>query len=160
MEIFRGKFKAAVENAYEKDEVRLPEGKWPQHLTGMLNKVGRMRWKVWVRKIEGYSENVLVYIGRYMRGGPIKNGRLMSHENGKVKFWYEDKRDLDEHGIPKQKIIELATETFVPRYLLHVPEPGTQVVRSWGLYAAQCKNELERCREFLGQEPIQKEERK
>jgi hypothetical protein len=34
------------------------------------------------------GNGVLSYLGRYIRGGPISNRRLISCEGGKVKFWY------------------------------------------------------------------------
>ena len=42
---------------------------------------------------------------------------------------------------------------FLRRYLLHVPEPGTRVVRSYGLYAPTTRGALASYREQLGQGP-------
>jgi hypothetical protein len=38
----------------------------------------------------------------------------------------------------------------IRRYLLHVPEPGTKVVRCYGLYAPTKGADLARCREPSG----------
>ena len=43
---------------------------------------------------------------------------------------------------------------FIRRYLLHVPAPGTRVVRSYGLYAPTKREALAVCRAQLGQEPV------
>jgi hypothetical protein len=45
-------------------------------------------------------------------------------------------------------------EEFIRRYLLHVPEPGTRVVRSYGLYAPTKREALGVCRAQLGQGPV------
>jgi hypothetical protein len=45
-------------------------------------------------------------------------------------------------------------EEFIRRYLLHVPAPGTRVVRSYGLYAPTKHEALAVCRAQLGQGPV------
>jgi hypothetical protein len=44
---------------------------------------------------------------------------------------------------------------LIRRYLLHVPEPGTRMVRSYGLYAPTAHAALACCREQLGQGPVE-----
>jgi len=48
----------------------------------------------------------------------------------------------------------LPIAAFIQRYLLHVPSPGTKVVRGYGLYAPTKRAALARCREQLGQGPV------
>jgi putative transposase len=43
---------------------------------------------------------------------------------------------------------------FIGRDLLHVPAPGTRVVRAYGLYAPTKGADLAGCREQLGQGPL------
>ena len=43
---------------------------------------------------------------------------------------------------------------FLQRVLQHVPPPGTQVVRSWGLYQARHADALTVCRAQLDQPPV------
>ena len=45
-------------------------------------------------------------------------------------------------------------EEFIRRYLAHVPEPGTCVVRSSGLYTPTKREALAICRARLGQGPV------
>jgi hypothetical protein len=49
----------------------------------------------------------------------------------------------------------LATDEFINRLLQHIPQPNAILVRSYGLYCQNKKDELQRCRAFLGQEPIE-----
>lgn len=44
----------------------------------------------------------------------------------------------------------LPMEEFISRLLLHVPLPGTHVVRGYGLYSRTDKDALKLCREQLG----------
>ena len=54
--------------------------------------------------------------------------------------------------------MELSLNDFVRRVLLHVPEPGQKVVRSYGIFAGSRRADLNRCREMLGQGPVQETE--
>jgi len=40
-------------------------------------------------------------------------------------------------------------------FLKHVPKPNAVLVRSYGLYCQNKKDELEKCRAFLGQQPVE-----
>ena len=48
----------------------------------------------------------------------------------------------------------LPVEEFIRRYLLHVPTPGSRVVRAYGLYAPTKGEALAVCREQVGQGPV------
>ena len=50
--------------------------------------------------------------------------------------------------------ISLSVTDFVQRWLLHVPPPGFQVVRAYGLYAPAKRETLAQCRQGLGQAPV------
>ncbi len=48
---------------------------------------------------------------------------------------------------------------FIHRFLGHIPQPNAILVRSYGLYCQNKKEELLRCREELGQERIEEPEK-
>lgn len=48
----------------------------------------------------------------------------------------------------------LPLEECIRRDLWHVPEPGTRVVRSYGLYAPTKRGAVAGCRAHLGQGPV------
>jgi hypothetical protein len=52
--------------------------------------------------------------------------------------------------------MRVSIEEFIRRYLVHVPAPGTRVVRAYGLYAPTQGEALAGCREQLGQGPGEK----
>jgi hypothetical protein len=96
----------------------------------------------------------VTYLARYLRGGPIANHRIVSCENGEVKFSYR----INGKKSNKKDFMTLPISQFIQRYLLHVPVPKSQNVRYYGLYAPGKKDELEKCRKMLGQLPVSETE--
>jgi hypothetical protein len=84
-----------------------------------------------------------------MRGGPIKSSRILGHDDKSVSFRYRDHRQSEASGQPVEKTMTLSIEEFLGRLLSHVPLPGMQVVRGYGLYSRTDKERLERCRSQL-----------
>ena len=148
-DLFRGKVKDAIEKALEKGEMVLPEGMRPQQLINLLNKLGRKKWNVKICEKYSHGNGVLTYLARYLRGGPIGNSRIVNIEDGKVRFNY---------GREKVEIMTLPTAEFIGRFLRHIPLPNSILVRSYGIYSHTKKDELARCREILGQGPIEEAE--
>ena len=65
---------------------------------------------------------------------------------------------MDPSGQPREKETTLAVEEFQRRLLAHVPVPGMQMIRSYGLYANTKREELTIARRLLGQEkPVRPE---
>jgi hypothetical protein len=118
-----------------------------QALANELNRLGRVRWNVYLKERYPHGRGVLTYLGRYLRGGPIANRRLLSAHDTAVTFGYTDHRDR------KRKAMTLSATDFLSRVLEHVPEPGTHGVRAYGLYAASKRAVLDDARHALGQPP-------
>jgi hypothetical protein len=154
-DLFRGKFIAAIRQSLESDKLAVPSGERRQQVLNLLNKLGRKKWNVCIRERYAHANGVLTYLGRYMRGGSISNRRIISFDEETVKFRYKDFR---EDGGKKHKVMELSLNDFVRRVLMHVPEPGQKVVRSYGVFAGSRRADLNRCREMLGQGPVQETE--
>ncbi len=156
MALFRGKLLDAVRNALLEGQLEPPKGMRQQQVLNLLNKLGRKKWNVRIRERYAHGEGVAMYLSRYLRGGPISNRRLVSLKDGEVTFRYKEYREEDASGRAKRKIMTLPVEVFLQRFLLHVPMPHTQVVRSYGLYANSKGADLNRCRAQLGQPPVEK----
>ena len=113
--------------------------------------------------MERYSnvEGVLNYLGRYVRGGPIGNGRIVAFDGATVTFRYADNRDKEPSSVKgKAKVMTLSVDEFLRRFLEHVPPSGLRVVRSYGVYANAAKrNALSRARRVMGQEPAREPRR-
>ena len=88
MIVFRGKFRAFTLKALQQGELRLPPSTTTNSWIGELNRLGRLPWNVKVFDRYQHGRGVARYLARYMRGGPIGNQRILSCEQGVVRFRY------------------------------------------------------------------------
>jgi hypothetical protein len=156
MAVFRGKMLAAIRQALACEALTVPAPMRPQQLQNLLNRLGHPRKTKWhVRIMERYRHGagVVTYLARYLRGGPIKNARLIACDGDRVTFTYrarEGEADAESVSPPR---MTLPVVDCLQRWLLHVPGPHTRVVRSYGLYHHTHTEALTHCRAALGQPP-------
>ena len=68
---------------------------------------------------------------------------------------------MDEsEGRGKRKTVNLDVDTFLARVLEHVPPPGFQAVRPYGLFANPCQDQLAVARAHFGQASLPKRRRR
>lgn len=146
MLVFRGKLLASIDTAIEKGMIVLPGDMTILQWRNLRNKVGRMKWNVHIRERYDHGRGILIYLSRYLRGGAMSNRRIMSHTERGVTFRHR--------GSEGREVMTLPVAEFIRRYLLHIPEPHTKVVRYYGLYAPTAKDELSVCRTLFGQEAV------
>jgi hypothetical protein len=146
-DVFRGKFLQRLERLHLAGELTLPAG--AAAVRALLEQSTQQKWHVRVEKPYAHGRGLAVYLARYLRGGPIKNHRLVAFDGRTVTFDYRDHRRADRRGQPRWGRMELPVETFLDRVLQHVPVSGTHLVRSYGLYAAVHHQRLERARAVL-----------
>jgi hypothetical protein len=150
MALFRGKLLAAIRQGLQEGRLQPPEGKRLQQLENLLNKLGRTKWNGHIRERYAYGQGVLIYLARYLRGGPIANSRRLACDGQQVVFGYEE-RAKGPGGQATRRTMCLPLEQFIGRWLLHVPPRRAVLVRGWGLYARSQGDALARCRLQLGQ---------
>jgi hypothetical protein len=129
-------------------------GETSQRVRNLLNKLGRKKWNVRVGERYAHGEGVATYLARYVKGGPLKNSQLQAVTETTVTFRYyphPDKADAGQHHAVN---LTLSPEEFLRRYLQHVPEPGRQRVRSYGLYAHGKRVQLDIARAQWQQAPV------
>lgn len=143
---FRQRFCDALEARLRAGEMELPADLSVAEALRIVAKARRRKWNVRVEAPYRHGEGVAVYLARYLKGGPIKNHRLVGFDGESVSFRYGDFREADAAGKPKTKVLRLSVEEFLSRLALHVPPPGMKMVRSYGLYAHTCRDELELAR--------------
>jgi hypothetical protein len=153
MALFRGKLLAAIDTAIRAGQLGLPTSLTLRQWETLRNKLGRQKWNVHIRERYPHGEGVLTYLARYIRGGPLSNGRLLSCANGEVRFWY--RIHGEGAGDARRGVMTLPVVEFMRRYLRHVPEPRTRVVRSYGLYAPTARTALACGRAQVGQGPVE-----
>jgi len=142
--IFRGKFLDGIKKALDHNRLKLPEAMNDQRLKNWLNQLRRKKWNVCIRERYSRGTGVVLYLARYVRGGPVSNGRLQCVDETGVTFRYRD------HGDGKVKAMPLTAEEFIGRVLRHVPQKAMVVLRHYGLYGRCGKTLRAQCRSQLG----------
>ena len=104
-------------------------------------------WVVYTKAPFADAEQVLSYLGRYTHKTAIANHRLVDFDGQNVRFRWRDYA----HG-KKVKVMRLAADEFIRRFLLHVLPHGFTRLRHYGLLANRFRaGKLARCRALLGQ---------
>ncbi|WP_417807109.1 transposase [Thioclava sp.] len=89
-------------------------------------------WVVYAKPPFGGPKAVLAYLSRYTHRVAISNTRLVSADVENVAFRWKDYRIKS--GI-RQKVMRLATQEFIRRFLIHVLPDGFHRIRHYGLLA-------------------------
>ena len=157
MAVFRGKLLAAIRQAFARGALVLPEPMRPQQFINLLHRLGhptKTRWNVRIMERYRHGAGVVTYLARYLRGGPIKNARLVAYDGACVTFTYRARQEEADAGPASRQRMTLPVADFLQRWLLHVPVPQTRTVRCYGLYHATQTAALALCRAALGQPPV------
>src|SRR5918912_698918 len=158
MAVFRGKMLAAIRHALACGALTLPEPLRPQPLLNLLTRLGHPRKTKWnVRIMERYRHGAgaVTYLARSLRGGPIKNARLVADDGARVTFTSRARQEEAEAGPASPRQMTLPVADFLQRWLLHIPVPQTRIVRCYGLYHPTHAAALTFCRTALGQPPVE-----
>ena len=113
-----------------------------------------LRWKKWfvyIKEPFAGPKAVLAYLSRYTHRVAISNTRLIAHDERGVTFRYKDYRA---DGLARRKVMTLAADEFIRRFMLHILPKGFHRIRHYGLFAntGRAAN-LARLRELLGSPP-------
>ena len=147
-EVFRGKLQARLRSGLSSEEMVLPAGQDRAQIEAKLSKLYRKEWCVRVQPRYRHAEGVMDYLGRYVRGGPLREHQLLSLSEAQVTFRHLDYRDM------QIKALRLPIEDFLFRLSEHVPDPGFHTVRYAGLYATCHRSQLSEVRSWLGRAPV------
>ena len=139
--VFRGKFVSGLKQMFRKGDLCLPGALQPlaqrKAFHSFLRTLFRHDWVVYAKRPFGGPEHVLHYLARYTHRVAISNHRLVSFAEGKVTFRWKDYA----HG-NKSRLMTLAAEEFLRRFLLHVLPPGFVRIRFFGLLANRRRSAL------------------
>jgi len=141
--LFRGKLQSFIKAALLNKELKLPDN---CNMLSMMNthrNLFKKQWSVRIQDKYKHGKGVVLYLARYMKGGPINPKQIISCNNT-ISFRYKDHRDQ------RIKTLNLKLVEFMRRMLWHVPEIGVHVVRHYGLYASKNQKKRNICREVIG----------
>jgi hypothetical protein len=144
--LFRGKLLAALSLHLARGTLRLPPDVSPERATSLLNRLGRLSWHVWLCQRYAHGHGVLLYLARYLRGGPLRDSQLITVSTQRIVTRYQA------HGTPATTLA-LDPHAWLRRYLEHTPVPGQHALRRFGLYAPAARIARERARPLVPVSP-------
>jgi len=153
-EVYARKVIESVRAGLRSGQLVVPPGQRVERWERVLVKLGKRKWHVQIMERYAHGAGVATYLARYLRGGPMGDARILAFDGETVRFSYIDNPASKAAGHKVRDAMELPVEQFLERYFQHVPEPNLKVVRHWGLYSPNKAEELDRCRELLGQAPV------
>ncbi len=107
-------------------------------------------WVVYAKPPFGGPAQVLEYLGRYTHRVAISNHRLLSLDEGQVRFRWKDYRHHD-----RRKTMTLEAAEFLRRFLLHVLPAGFHRIRHYGWLGNRFRAvKLALCRQLLVMPPV------
>jgi Putative transposase/Transposase zinc-binding domain len=104
-------------------------------------------WVVYAKPPFGGPRQAIDYLGRYTHRVALSNQPLLDVKDGRVTFQWKDYRSKD----PQQsRVMELASDEFIRRFLMHVLPTGFQRIRFFGWFANRHRQaRLALCRRLL-----------
>ena len=147
--LFRGKLLAFLREAYAKGKLQfsgqLAALADPARFQTWLRTLKKSDWVVYAKPPFGGPEHVLKYLARYTHRVAISNGRLVSLEQGQVRFRWRDSKDNN-----RTKTMTLDAIEFIRRFLLHILPSGFVKIRHFGFLANRNRSvRLDLCRRHL-----------
>jgi hypothetical protein len=132
--VFRGKFVEGMRQLHTAGKLEF-RGKLeglaaPTAFAAYLRGLFRNEWVVYAKPPFRGAEHALRYLGCYTHRVAISNHRLVALEDGEVVFRW---RDSAHHN--KKRLMRLALDEFLRRFLLHVLPRGFVRIRHFGFFA-------------------------
>ena len=118
-----------------------------QAFAAYLAPLRNSEWVVYSKRPFGGPEEVLRYLARYTHRVAISNRRLVALDDNSVTFKWKDYRI---EGPDRYKVMTLATDEFIRRFLMHVLPAGFHRIRYYGLLASAVRaDNIARARQLL-----------
>jgi hypothetical protein len=149
--VFKAKVLDALDQAFRAGHLTAPQqdtdSDASSNVSSLMAGLRSCDWVVYCKPPLAGPQQVLGYLGRYSHRVAISNDRILSFKEGLVRFRWKDHADDG-----KPKVMTLAAEEFIRRFLLHVLPHGFMRIRHFGLLANRTRNKkLALCRQLLDQ---------
>jgi hypothetical protein len=153
--VFRGKFIAGLKQAYEDGELAFPgqlaELEEQDAFEAWLDALVSKNWVVYAKAPFNGPLQVLRYVSRYTHRVAISNARILSLDDGVIRFRYKNykKQETCESDRELWEEMELPVDTFMQRFLYHVLPKGYHRIRYYGFLNGGQKWMCQQAREEL-----------
>jgi hypothetical protein len=149
--LFRRLFLEKLVAAHQAGELQFFSNHGPlmdaQAFAAYLAPLRNSEWAVYSKRPFGGPKEVLRYLARYTHRVAISNRRLIACDDNGVTFKWKDYR-LE--GPDRYKVMTLAINEFIRRFLIHVLPAGFHRIRYYGLLASGKRaDNIARARELL-----------
>jgi hypothetical protein len=119
----------------------------PKAFKDHLAPLRKAEWVVYAKRPFGGPEAMLAYLSRYTHRVAIGNSRLIAFDDSGVTFKWKDYRAKEQQ---RAKVMTLAIDEFIRRFLIHVLPSGFHRIRHYGLFANGGRAEnIARARQLL-----------
>ena len=123
----------------------------PQFFATFLAPLRNSEWVIYSKRPFAGPKAVLAYLARYTHRVAISNRRLIAFDDKGVTFKWKDYRV---EGRDRYKVMTLATDEFVRRFLIHVLPGGFHRIRHYGLFANGSRaDNIAKARKLLAMPP-------
>ena len=149
--VFRSKYLTALQDAYAQNRLQLARSTAPLGdawtFQRFLVPLWQQPWIVYAKPPFASAQHVLAYLGRYTNRVALSNERLVAMRDGQVMFRWHDRRRSN-----RPKVMTVAAEEFIRRFLLHVLPVGFTRIRHYGVVGNRCRTpKLAACRRLFAQ---------
>lgn len=136
----RNTFSKMLQKEYDRGKLVFPEElselRKPEKFKDYLNKACHENWVCYVKKPFAGPEAVVKYIGRYTHRVAISNQRIIGIDKWKINFKYKEYKD----GTVTPKTMDLDSEEFIRRFMMHILPRGFKKIRYFGILSNGLKN--------------------
>lgn len=130
--VFRSKYLGALQRTYTEDRLQFAGSTAPlreaKAFQRLLAPLWQQPWVVDAKPPFASAQHVLAYLGRYTHRVALSNDRLVALREGQVVFQWRDRRRGN-----RAKVMTLAVDEFIRRFLLHVLPKGFIRIRHYGV---------------------------
>lgn len=127
--LFQGKFLSHLGHMLGHRQLHLPPEQDQHYWRSVIRQLYRKDFNVEVCDVYEHGRGVMLYLARYVKGGPLPKDRALECDGTNVRFPYKDHRD------GQLKTMTLPVQQFIARILWHAPPKGHHTTRYAGLYA-------------------------
>ena len=129
-----------LQTAYQNDKLIFPGNtekyQSQQEFEKLVQSLSKVQWIAYAKRPFAGPQQVLEYLGRYTHRVAISNNRILSIDNGKVTFTYQDRKRNSEI-----RTMTLDAHEFIRRFLLHVLPMGFMKIRYFGFLSHKNKKQ-------------------